>query len=319
MVATTPWRTLMHLPTLRLTSLLLTAALSLCATMSCGGDEDEPGADADRSCGIGGTKCAHGCTPSLGCTECASDAECTDPGKPACVLGKCRECGPEASCGAAQACFPRDYKCETRCESDGDCPGDEPICVNESGTCVGCRTDADCASSPGTPICEPLRAQCSECASNADCGAANPACDLNDGKCHECLVDANCPPGTLCGVDRKCHRSCSSNADCDDAGKPFCDLGSHDCVACLVNTDCGSAEPICRDFKCVECDGNGDCVDPIAPICVGDRCRECGVDDDCADPAKPVCKGEICVQCDNDDDCTDPELPKCSNQECVAN
>lgn len=135
-----------------------------------------------------------------------SNADCNDTGKPACVLGKCRECGPDASCGAAQACFPRNSKCEARCSSDGDCPGDAPICIAEIGACVGCQTDADCASTPGTPICEPTRAQCSECESNADCGAAAPACDLNDGKCHECLIDANCPLSALCGQDRSDER-----------------------------------------------------------------------------------------------------------------
>jgi len=274
---------------------MFVAGLSFAAAVSCGGDSDDAD-DRPLGCGIGGLKCDHGCTPSLGCTECVSDAECTDPGKPACVLGKCRECGPEASCGAAQACFPRDAKCETRCEIDGDCPGDAPICLTDSGVCVGCRTSDDC-SSTGAPICEPVRAQCAECASSADCGAANPACDLNDGKCHECLVDADCAPPTVCGVDRKCHRVCSSNADCNDDGKPFCNPESRDCVACLSSAHCGASEPLCDNFKCVECAGSADCVDP----------------------SKPVCKGEVCVQCDKDDDCADPDFPKCSSQECVAN
>jgi hypothetical protein len=305
----------MHRSISRILILLGAGMFSTGLVTSCGGND---GDDARASCGIAGTKCDYGCTPSLGCTECVSNADCSDAGKPACVLGKCRECGPEVSCSAAQACFPRDSKCEARCASDGDCPGDAPICMTEAGACVGCRTDADCASTSGTPICEPIRAQCSECASNADCGAAAPACDLNDGKCHECLIDANCPLSSLCGEDRKCHRACTSNASCDDPSKPFCDLTSKDCVACLVNSDCGEAEPVCHDDKCVQCTVDADCTSPATPVCGGDKCQGCVVDADCTNPALPVCKDDVCVQCHKDDDCTDPEFPHCADEECVA-
>ena len=305
----------MHRHILRLGILLWAGTLSVGLLSSCDSDDGDDGARA--SCGIDGKKCEYGCTPGLGCTECVSDADCDDSGKPACVLGKCRECGPESKCGAAEACFPQDYKCESRCASDGDCPGDAGICLAASGTCVGCQTDADCAATPGTPLCEPTRAQCSECKSNADCGAAAPACDLNDGKCHECLVDADCPASALCSVDRKCHHACTSNANCDDPGKPFCELASKDCVACLVNLDCGQAEPVCHDDKCVQCAVNTDCVNPAMSVCEGHKCQGCAADTDCSDPL-PACKGGICVQCRKDDDCADPAFPHCSAEHCIA-
>jgi len=272
--------------------LLLAGMLSLALFPSCGSDDGASG----TSCGIGGTKCDYGCLPNLGCAECASNEDCSEPGKPACMLGKCRECGSQVSCGSANACYPKDFKCDTRCTGDGDCPGDAAFCVAESGACVGCQVDSDCAATPKTPICEPTRAQCSECRSDRDCGAAAPACDLNDGKCHECLVDANCPRSTLCGVDRKCHSACVSNADCSEPGKPFCEPASKDCVACLVDANCPQAEPVCSSGKC----------------------QACLIDGDCTDPTLPICKGDTCVQCDKDDDCTDPDLPTCSGHECTS-
>src|SRR5882672_9077660 len=168
---------------------LLAAVLAALSSACSGGSSSAGGASG---CAVGGNKCVYGCTANLGCTNCVSNADCKDGGKPACVLGQCRECGPGAGCGAGQACFPRDSKCQTSCAADADCPGDAPLCVTGSGVCVGCQVAADCAASPGKPICDPTRAQCSECASVADCGAASPVCDLNDGTCHECLVDTDC-------------------------------------------------------------------------------------------------------------------------------
>ncbi len=297
-----------------LTILALAGAFSA-VVPACSGSDGGP---SGSGCAIGGDKCAYGCTANIGCTECVSDADCSDSGKPACALGKCQECGPGAGCGAAEACFPRDFKCQAQCATDSDCPGDAPICLADSGVCVGCQGDADCAGDSGNPICDPTRSQCSECGSPADCGAAAPVCDRNDGKCHECLVDSDCTLPRACGVDRKCHLACSSNVDCDDAGKPFCDLAERDCVECLGNQDCGAAAPICSDRKCAECGVDADCRDPAAAICKGEDCVECAADPDCSDPTRPLCKGDVCVACDKDKDCNDPAFPKCSSQQCVA-
>lgn len=290
-------------------------------TASCG-DDGTTGATSNvgPGCNIGGTKCAAGCTPSLGCIQCATNLDCKDAGKPVCVLGKCQECGVPADCGAGKSCFPEEFKCNPVCSTNQDCPGDSPICKVDTGTCVGCVTSADCAGVKDNPVCEPSRAQCSECASNADCGVASPACDLNDGKCHECLVDTDCKAPSLCGADRKCHFACISNADCADANKPLCDPGGKDCVQCLLNTDCGAAAPACNaGHKCVECVVNADCKAPAAPVCQGEKCVGCASAADCVDPLKPVCKGGECIQCDKDGDCKDPNFPKCNGQMCVPN
>jgi hypothetical protein len=207
------------------------------------------GTTSGTGCSIGGTKCPSQCEPNIGCAVCATNAGCTDPTKPACVAGACRECGDGAPCGAASACFPNDHKCHPKCATNADCPGDSPTCVVATGTCVGCQLNADCID-PAAPVCEPTSAQCRQCGTSADCGAAEPACDINDGKCHECLVDGDCKAPLVCGTDRKCHQTCSS-ASCTDPSKPFCDPAANACVACLSNVDCGVALPICSAGKCV--------------------------------------------------------------------
>ena len=173
-------------------------------------------------CSVGGSKCAAGCTPTIGCAECATSSDCRDSSKPACVLGKCSQCAVATDCAAGQACFPKDHKCAAACTSSPACPSDAPTCNVQTGACVGCSTNQDCAGMKGAPICEPTRAQCSECATNSDCGAAAPACDLNDGKCHQCLVDAQCAAPAVCGVDRKCHLGCSVDGDCKNSAFPKC-------------------------------------------------------------------------------------------------
>ncbi len=300
---------------LRALSLVLVTTVSTLLAVACSGADSNGSASG---CAIGGSKCAYGCTVGLGCTECVSNGDCKGSDKPACVLGACRECGVQADCGAAEACFPDDFKCHARCAADGDCPGDAPICLTDTGACVGCNGDADCAASKGEPICAGARAQCSECASSADCGAVDPVCDLNDGKCHECLVDSDCAAPRACGVDRKCHFACSSNADCREPQASLCDVTSRDCVACLTNKDCTAGAPVCGEGKCVECAASADCQDPALPICKGEQCVACGEDRDCGDPALPICKDQECVQCAKDKDCSDAALPKCSGERCVA-
>lgn len=279
----------------------LTHALSLLTLLgasllvyACGGsDSSGNGGNGDNSCTVAGQKCAGGCDASLGCLECSSDSQCSSP-KPICVLGRCEECGENADCGAAAVCFPEDFKCESACAGNGDCPGDAPLCDTATGVCVGCLSAADCTDSE-KPFCTPEHRQCGECVSNDDCGAAKPVCDQEDNECKECLVDSHCNAGYSCGADAKCHFACDSNADCNDDSKPLCDLDSQSCVECLDDTDCPAAAPVCDGKNCHGCITAADCVDPLAPVCKGDKCVQCEKDTDCTDPTKPKCDKELCV------------------------
>ena len=102
------------------------AGFLLCA--GCFGGDDEGGIGGGGSCTLAQNKCAFGCDVNVGCIECLSDADCGG-GKRVCVLGDCQECGRTGSdCATGQACFPKDYKYEDACDSDGDCNGDSPLC-----------------------------------------------------------------------------------------------------------------------------------------------------------------------------------------------
>ncbi|NUP13860.1 MAG: hypothetical protein HOW73_48110, partial [Polyangiaceae bacterium] len=91
------------------------------------------------------------CHPmSRQCVECMSDLDCgTD--RPVCdATGTCRECLVDASCPAdAPLCM--DHECleppEEGCESSSECDGDEPVCLPQSGECVGCVSNRDCGPS----------------------------------------------------------------------------------------------------------------------------------------------------------------------------
>lgn len=266
-------------------------------------------------CTFGGTKCAAGCSETLGCIECSADSMC-GAGSPFCVLGRCEECNVSADCGTGKTCYPRDHKCGAACTANGDCPGDSPICEPMTGICVGCSTNADCKDAK-KPLCDPTRRQCSECITSNDCGAAQPACDQQNGDCRECLVDGHCPAGSLCGTDAKCHSACTSNLDCKDAGKPVCDLGSKSCVECLTNMECGAARPVCDGKNCQVCLTHADCTNPATPVCKDkNSCVGCLSNTDCKDVLLPICKGESCIQCDKDEHCP-MDKPKCDNQVCV--
>jgi hypothetical protein len=284
--------------------------------VACGSDPVNTGSSSNNNdCFFGGQKCAAGCSETLGCIECSADSMC-GAGSPLCVLGRCEACKSSADCGTGQTCYPRDFTCHPACTVNGDCPGDAPICEPNTGVCVGCLSNVDCAGT-GQPVCHPDRRQCTECATNLDCGAADPVCDLQNGECEECLVDGHCPAGSLCGTDEKCHSACTSNLDCNDPAKPVCDIGSKDCVECLGNSDCGAAEPFCDGRNCRLCIVNADCPNPATPVCRdNNKCVECVSNLDCKDILQPICKDEQCFQCDKDGDCNDPAFPKCQNQVC---
>lgn len=270
----------------------------------------------EDSCTFGGTKCAAGCSSSLGCIECASDSMC-GAGSPFCVLGRCEECRATTDCGTGKTCFPRDNKCETACKGNADCPGDAPICEPNTGICFGCLSKLDCPNGD-RPMCDSTRGQCSECITSNDCGAAQPACDNQSGECKECLVDAHCPGGSVCGADAKCHSVCTSDLDCKDAGKPVCDIGTGSCVECSTNMNCGAAAPFCDGKNCRVCLNNTDCTNLKTPVCRDmSECVQCLSNNDCKDATLPICKGELCIQCDKDQDCKDPLKPKCDKQVCV--
>jgi peptidoglycan-associated lipoprotein len=81
------------------------------------------------------------------CQQCATDADCGDPGQQ-CVDGLCEQipnyCTSVDDCPGDQKC--RDNRCGPECRNDDECP-DEQIC--KAGSCTApteCTTDNDCAA-----------------------------------------------------------------------------------------------------------------------------------------------------------------------------
>jgi hypothetical protein len=248
------------------------------------------GAGTPGGCAVNGQECPVLCDTSLGCVECLDDSDC-GAAAPACIYGRCEQCGDKADCPDGQSCYPENHECRPSCTSGQDCTGDAPIC-DATGACVGCETDMDCPS--GEPLCDPLTKQCVECTSSTDCGAASPVCDLPRGDCVLCLVDGDCGDGEVCN-DRQCvptPESCgASEVLCPDGCFDLSSDPAH-CGAC--DTNCGPGTCVSGTCQCgggsIVCEGA--CVDPSTDP---NHCGGC--------PGQNCGNGQSCVsgvcQCDN--------------------
>jgi hypothetical protein len=58
------------------------------------------------------------------------------------------------------------------------------VCPQFGGNCVTCNTDANCASTPTTPHCDPVLFRCVQCSAASHCtSAAAPICNPNTLTC----------------------------------------------------------------------------------------------------------------------------------------
>ena len=287
------------------------------------------------------------CNPAnFQCQSCTvdgtpNDARCIDPARPQCVGDACRECDPqnhdgcgEASaepfCSAAGTCVPcqRDAECLLRpdnrdfcnagrcveCDTDTDagCPGERPVCDDNSKTCRRCNNSGECS---GNQEC--VEGQCVGCNPADDTGcvasSASPICDVtqvcrgcdNDGECAD-----NASNGSQCIRSGAC-AECDPDAQvgCNTSGvRPFC-ANDGACRVCANDAECLSApgdRDQCVGGRCERCDtaGNAGCdPDSNDPVCggnVGSRsCRGCTADGQCAgNPNGAQCVGEACRLCD---------------------
>lgn len=320
----------------------LTVLLGLGVVISSCSSDDNSGASS-TSCTFAGNACEFGCSPSLGCVQCLTNADC-EPGAPICdSLGNCSECETSDDCATGQVCEPATHNCAVPCTTSVDCEQNNgndnaSICDTATTTCVGCITAADCPAA--APLCDATRKQCSQCVSRSDCGVAAPACNLQTGQCEECLVDADCNGTGACAQDHTCHPFCTSNADCAENDQQdiigngdICNTTSGACVECVTAADCTDPEaPLCSEQnRCVACSVDADCSAPT-PFCSqlnrggqGQNQREnvcvaCLVATDCS-ATKPICSTMTgaCVACQTDADCPDATLPNCDDTGiCIA-
>lgn len=107
--------------------------------------------ETPAACGPACATCggaAPACAPSRGCVECATDADCTTPGKTACdpATNTCVGCVDDADCAAqpsAKQCDVSSRTCVV-CNDDADCAGQR--CRLATNTCAACTADAHCTA-----------------------------------------------------------------------------------------------------------------------------------------------------------------------------
>ena len=226
---------------------------SLGATGGANGAVDAPPPGAYCA---GDTDCASGqvCDVTRGiCVGCTSDADCTSPMAPACLLtgtnaNTCVACtatnasactGPNPVCLSSNACG---------CMSNADCPASAPRCDPQASTCVAtCTSDADCTTLPFV---------------HCDIGAMPEVCV-------ECVTNSDCTDGLLCSVAHACVECTpSSTAACSASGVGQACLASGSC-GCTSDSDCAAGR-ICvaASSTCVEgCRGTGGNACPAGSIC----------------------------------------------------
>ncbi len=199
-------------------------------------------------------------------TTCTSHANC--PG------GYClnNRCAAAQTCGAGSPC-PSGFACDARglcipgCSTNADCTAVAAglVCDTTTRQCVPggrCTTDAQCASTPATPVClgGSCQARTNQCQFDYQCTGTGQACV--DGRCVVgCTSAAQCAAGQQCTAGRcaypttgscatpcatgqlcvsgVCLRTCANDATCgtgfmcdngvcrvDTRPRPFCTMDS---------------------------------------------------------------------------------------------
>jgi hypothetical protein len=166
------------------------------------------------------------------CVQCLAHADCKDPSKPICGgLHTCVGCGTQGV--AADSCTTRNPAL--------------PVCRADTGTCVECTGNANCAGDAGIRVCNPATNRCVECNDNSNCTT-----DPTKGFCvnNACAGCQTAPAGSCAGAKPLCATSggyvgqcveCLGNTDCKVATKPVCDVNQ--CRGCAKDLDCTGISP----------------------------------------------------------------------------
>lgn len=159
------------------------------------------------------------------------------------------------------------------CRTNADCASvdGKPLCEAATGDCIACHTNAQCSNTEECTnnVCTKLP----ECENSLGCASApgdKSICDDIAGVCVQCTTDDDCGDGKVCR-DRVCHVSCNSDNDCT-AQNMLCNQGilfGGQCTQCIVSSDCNSGE-YCESGTCVP-----------------QTCK----------PAQQSCNGNLVVQC----------------------
>jgi hypothetical protein len=182
------------------------------------------------------------CDPaSHTCGQCVTNADCKDkPGGSACVEGECG-CLAPSDCPGLSGCQPQLHFCNASCGSGNPCA--VGVCDPVSRVCFACQSDADCAKTPGTPLCDTsaIGHACVECLQDSDCGQSpgGHTCLASAERCG-CRRGSDCAPGQTCNLLKEsCVPACASDADCvGSSSGALCHPVLDRCVSCIRDADC---------------------------------------------------------------------------------
>ncbi|MDD9941994.1 MAG: hypothetical protein OXU20_13195, partial [Myxococcales bacterium] len=214
------------------------------------------------------------------------------------VAGQCDVCVPGTKDCNAPGTGTRTCKRDGQGYQESICPGGTPHCI-DGGTCVECRTAADCDSDNPceTPVCSAGR--CGTTHNREDCrmpGGGNGTC--SSGTCVECVTSLDC--GLLAGHPGRpyCVRS-----ECQPCPSPPCTVGT----SCDSSQDCQSTTckaSTCRPRCSGNCAGGERCA--ANDDCASDQCTNgtCEAEARCGDGILQTERGEQCDPGRNVSGCT---------------
>lgn len=206
---------------------------------------------------------------------CGGDDDCVSARARFCVQGLCVSCRTSTECSGGTPVCSAGHACVSCAGVDAGCPAGVPACEVDSGRCVECVGDGECAGKAGRSFC--VNRQCAPCSA-----AAAAACAARDPSKPVCLA------GGACG-------ECAGSADCTVARKPICDTGTGTCSACTADSQCqakGNGAGVClADGHCattaetiyVGRTATGSCSDTamnagsaLSPFCSADKAIAAG-------------------------------------------
>lgn len=174
------------------------------------------------------------------------------------------EAGPVADAGdAGDGAVITPFDARRECESNAECASRPtlPVCDPVRGRCVACTPSMDRCDP--ADHCDPATFRCAPgCRADEGCAGATPRCDTALRRCVECTRTDQCPGGASCAGGRCMMVSCpTGRADCNRNAADGCeaDLATDpmNCGACatMPAEQCNTRDDNCNG----RCDDVGGC------------------------------------------------------------